>query len=403
MIFLRLIRKKLSNLIAYLYIISKIPFRNSKRINNENVLIIQWGNIGDALIDAKSIISLTEYYEKKGKIVTVTGKNEVKIALDKILEIRTLNFVILENGRLTVNSIKKTLSGLNKDGYETIIALDPWYNWPSLYIPSCLPCNESLGAFPERYSNVLKLILSGVYKNRITVPLDMPQVQRNILLIKMIGISDFQTEIAAIPPKDIKFFPHNSYIVISVDSSDTNRRWVTDNFIELVGRLLERYSYDIYLTGVNVEPDVIERYKRSFAGNDRVKITIGKLPIDEWIETIRESKFVVSLDSGAVHVAAGTGTTCFCLTGVWDGRRIMPYAVDEQMPGTKEPICVYRTDIDLSDLKCYACLQKWHFGWGNKECNAQRKSGLPCMCLSKITVDDVMSVIEKAEHDGMIC
>lgn len=399
---MELAKKVMSYLVGYLYVILRFLFRRSTKVDNGCVLIILWGNIGDVLLDAKSVISLVEYYTKKGKKVTVAGKNEIKNAFEKVLGIQTIHFFVIDNGSLTLRAIKKTLSGLEKEGYETIISLLPWYNWPSLYIPACLHCNESWGAFPRQNSRALKRILSNVYNNRIIVPLDMNQMQRNKLLMKELGILGFQTEIVPIPERKQALLSANGYIVVSVDSANTMRRWKTNKFIELIDRLLKRFPYDIYLTGVNVEPDVVELYERSFAGNDRVKITIGKLSIDEWIETIRKSEFVVSLDSGSAHVAAGTGVTCFCLTGVWEGHRIMPYAVEKQNLGTKEPICVYRTDVDVETLACYACFGKLRFGWGNKECTAQCKKRLPCLCMSKITVDDVMSAIEKAEHDGEI-
>lgn len=398
---MKLVKKVISYLIGYLYVILRFLFKGSTQVDNGCVLIILWGFFGDALINAKSVISLVEYYTKKGKKVTVVGKNEIKNAFEKVLEIQTIRFFVLDDITLTLRAIKRTLSGLEREGYEVIVSLAPWDNWPSLYIPLCLSCNESWGVFPQENKRVLKRISSKVFTNRIIVSFDMNQMQRSKLLMKKIGISDFQTGIIAIPPK-YREVRSDSYIVFSVDSSNLVRRWAPENFIELAGKLLERYPYDIYLTGVNVEPDVVEQYERSFMGNDRVKITMGKLSLDEWVETIRGSRFVVSIDSGAAHVAASTGATCFCLTGVWDGHRVMPYAVDEPTLGTKEPICVYRTDVDVEGLECYACNKK-RYGWGNEECSTLCKKKQPCLCLSKITVDDVMSVIEKAELDGEVC
>lgn len=393
---------KISRLLAYFYVLLRFLFKRSRIVENGCVLLIQWGGIGDAVLDAKSILSLNEYYLKRGKRVSVAVRNNVKNALEKILDIHTLDFIVLENDCLKVSSIKKTLSDLNETGYESIVSLSPWYNWPSLYIAACLPSNESWGVFPEHYSRIFKRILFKSYTNRIMVSIDVPRVQRNKLLMKVLGISDHKTEITAIPSRGRGDRPNNS-IVLSVDSSNPVRGWAQENFIALAGKLLKRYPYDIYLTGANVEPDAVDRYERSFAGNDRVKIMTGKLSIDEWVETIRGSRFVVSLDSGAVHVAASTGTTCFCLTGVWDGHRYMPYRVDKLNPGTKEPICVYRTDVNVEELACYDCVGKRRYGWGNKECADQCKKGQPCLCLSKITVDDVMTAIEKAKCDGVIC
>lgn len=398
---MKLIGKVISRLLTYLYVVFKILFKSTKRVENGHILIIQGGNMGDAFIDAKSILRLAEYYTAKGKNVTVAGKNEVVRTLRDILGIRTLNYAVIEGTSLTFRSIKGTLSSLEKAGYEEIVSLLPWSNWPSLYIPACLPFSESWGAFPERNKRILKRILYKAYKNRVAVPVDMHQTQRNKLLLKELGISDFQTEIISLPSNAQELPYTGDHIVLSVDSKNTARRWTAENFLRLADSLLKLYPYDIYMTGVNVEPDVLMKYERFFAGNDRVKVEIGKLTMDEWVETIRGSRFVISLDSGAAHVAASAGVVCFCLTGVWDGRRIMPYAVDRPTHGTREPICVYRTDVNVEALDCYACVGKMRYGWGNKKCSAQCKKGQPCLCLSKLTVDDVMSAIEKANCDGV--
>lgn len=385
-----------------LYVIFKGFFKKSGPVNNGRVLIIQGGNIGDALIDANSVLRLMEYYRGKGKKVTIAGKKAVISAYENILGISAIDFLVVENVTLYLKSVKQTLSGMEKGGYEVIISLLPWNNWFSLYIPACLPCNESWGVFPRKNRRIFKCFLSRFYTNGLVLSTDMHQMLRSELLIKAIGISDLQAGFIAIPPKE-RETRASSCVVLSVDSANPVRGWAPENFIELANRLLERYPYDICLTGVNVEPDALGQYARSFAENSRVSITIGKLSIDEWVETIRGSRFVVSLDSGAAHVAASAGVVCFCLTGVWDGHRFMPYPEEISVPGIIKPICVYRTDVNVEELKCYNCYGKLRIGWGNKECSAQCKRGRPCLCMSKITVDDVMSVIEKAQCDGVIC
>ena len=108
---------------------------------------------------------------------------------------------------------------------------------------------------------------------------------------------------------------------------------------------------------------------------------------------MQDSRFVVSLDSGTAHVAASLGVTCFCLTGVWDGHRVLPYVIDEMTSDTEEPICIYRKDVNIESLPCYGCFSKRHIGWGNTECNNRRKSELPCLCFESITVENVIEMI----------
>lgn len=396
------ISEVLSRSLAYLYVISKAVFERFKRVNNGHVLIIQWGNMGDVLIDAKNILCLAEYYTRAGKIVTLAGTERAKSSFENILGIHKMDFFVVKDDRLTIKSIMKTLSELEKVGYEVIISMIPWSNWPSLYIPACLPCNESWGVFHKQDNRTLKHVLSKFFKNRIEVPIDMQQAQRNKLILQEIGVTDFQTQIVDILRSNTMSVNKEDYIVLSVDSMDTTRRWPLEKFVDLANQLLEEFEFDICLTGNNVEQCALLTYERAFIGNSRVHILIGELDTGEWIETIRNSRFVVSLDSGSVHVAASVGTVCFCLTGVWDGHRILPYVIERKEDNTIEPICIYRKDVNIDELTCYGCFAKRRFGWKNEECSAQCRAGLPCLCLSKITPADVITAIRHAVEIGVI-
>ena len=68
----------------------------------------------------------------------------------------------------------------------------------------------------------------------------------------------------------------------------------------------------------------------------------------------------------------------------------MPYQIDEKDDSTMEPICIYRSDVDINEMDCYACkVYRTRIGRGNKECYSLCMNGRPCLCLGKIEVEDV--------------
>lgn len=401
-----------------------VVFYRVKKEKSNKVLIVLGGNIGDGLLNAPALKALVSHYESVGKEVYCFCIKPVKAIYKRMPELNKIKYMDEEYGiymPMTLNKtietfsdavqissemaqVRRSLSGVSFDcviGFmyrnlkATLLLLGR--RGKENYFLDPMPCGKSipfkcLRAFISRFCYM---------------EMDDEDIQKTEhikLFLQRIGIKDYETRIPYIPerPKHEKFiYPNGAdYITISVDSSVAQRRWPVESFIALINIMLEKYDYTIVLTGTNVTQEISDKYSRAFDNNSRVISYIGILTLDNWIELLRNSRFHIGVDSGPIHVAAAVGTKAFCLVGVYDGNRYFPYKMDKEVQGVSVPETIYGKDVE--SLRCRGCVSVSGIGSGNKECLDRCKQGQPCVCLEKITVDDVMFAIEKARRDGAI-
>lgn len=391
----------LSKGMGFTYASVKRLLKNKKTVNNNKILIIATGHIGNAIMDAGAMAYLSKYYQRQGKQVCFLCSNEMRNAFSLVMDLDQITFLSDKYHYVGIatyfSSVKQTLDNLKGWEFERIIvtltSCDPLVH----YVVATTPANESWGVFDDTKCEhgYFRHYFERYYTNKVMVPIDMQEAQRLKLLLEQLGCSGFQTSIQYIPVQ-MDYPERAPYITVAVDSTSTQRRWVAEKFVALVSRLLEEYPYDVYLTGNQLASDESALYDSAFGEEPRVKNYIGKTGFKEWIEMLRHGQFHIGVDSGSIHVAASVGTQAFCLSGVWDGKRCLPYQIDKRDGRTVGPICIYRSDVVIEEMPCYACqVKKTRIGRGNDECYRECMEGRPCLCLQKIEVDDVVSAIQK--------
>lgn len=398
LIFMTRITNIMSKGLGFIYSYLKCKTKKKNQIQNDKVLIIATGHIGNALVDAPAIQKLIDFYKSEKQIYLMCSK-ELWNAFALVVDLRDVIFMgdcyNYSGIRTYFAIVKKVLDSLKGYEFEKIIVT--LTNAPlAHYIVAAIPANESWGIFDDvdYKQGFFYHFFERYYTHKLFVPVDMHEAQRLKLLLKKLGCGDCCTKIQYIPVQ-MEYSECSDYITIAVDSMATQRRWVSEKFVLLINRLLELYSYDVYLTGSHETDTDIELYNSAFSDQSRVKNFIGKTSFQEWIEMLRHSRFHIGVDSGSIHVAASVGTQAFCMTGVWDGKRCFPYQIDERDDRTTEPICIYRSDVDINEMDCYACkVFRTRIGKGNNACYRECMSGRPCLCIQKIEVEDVIQKIK---------
>lgn len=380
---------------GFVYASIKRMTKKKGLIKNNQILIVATGHIGNAIIDASAIDDLIKFYKGIGKKVFLLCSDAMKAAFDLVIDLSEVEFIgenyHYEGSGTYFSVVKRTLNGFKDCEFEKIIVTLTNCDALAHYIVACVPTNESWGIFDDvkQEYGYIRHYFERYYTNKVMVPVDLQETQRLKLMLEQLGCHGHRTRISYIP-KQMEMSKLAPYITVAVDSMSTSRRWVSEKFVALVHKLLELYSYDVYLTGSHATEHEMQVYKVAFDGQPRVKNYIGKTSFKEWIELLRHSQFHIGVDSGSIHVAASVGTQSFCLTGVWDAKRVMPYQIDEKDDRTTEPICVYRSDVNINELNCYACkVYRTQTGRGNYECYSQCMKGYPCLCLERIEVEDV--------------
>lgn len=395
---MRLGGRLLSMLSGFCRIIFARIFIRRGGVANNSVLISICGNLGDFLLGANAYIALIKHYTAQGKRVCFCGPRQSRAFLQRFPGFDEVSIIECGGSLESAGAAKEAFRSFGTVEFEKIIIFGAGISWESMLLISSLRHNESWMVTHKRRlcsaSELLKQLLSGCYTNRIVVPLDMQQQQRDKLLLEKLGVRDYCTRIYPIP-KAGDCPAAQPYVTVAVDSSSSYRRWDADNFIELVRGLREAYGCGVYITGSNVSDGDMRRYEQAFQDDRFVKITVGQLDLGQWIELIRGSRLHIGLDSGSIHVAASVGTKCFCLCGVWAGHRVMPYRTDRRTPGTLEPICIYRQDTDPEKLPCYGCVELGKLGDGNAQCRAACRAGKPCQCLERITAGQVLRTVRE--------
>lgn len=146
-----------------------------------------------------------------------------------------------------------------------------------------------------------------------------------------------------------------------------HKRWPSERYALLADRLIQRYGGGIILVG-----DESERELNFGVRNDidhPVLDLTGRLEVDEMAAVLQMCDAVVGNDTGPVHLGAAVGTPTVTLFGPTSARRFAPYGE--------------RHRAMQAHIWCGPCYRR---GGPMEGCGAA--------CIQRITVGDVVSVLE---------
>lgn len=144
----------------------------------------------------------------------------------------------------------------------------------------------------------------------------------------------------------------------------TERRWETQKFAQLADYLIEQHSAKVIFTG---GPDDIDYIKESLSQmKNQAFVAAGKLSLKQFAALCERAKLIVSVDTGALHIAAASGTPVLGLYGPSNPVKWQPYgklhsyvylnfpcspcnlSLTGQVPSCPEPRCM--KEIKVKDL-----------------------------------------------------
>lgn len=96
-------------------------------------------------------------------------------------------------------------------------------------------------------------------------------------------------------------------IGIQAGSSIADRRWPASRFSELVDRLIETRDARIVLFGVKSERELAEQIVGTSKHSDRIVNLCGQTSITQLIGMLKRCQYLVTNDTGTMHIAAALG------------------------------------------------------------------------------------------------
>lgn len=184
----------------------------------------------------------------------------------------------------------------------------------------------------------------------------------------------------SIYPKEIALHKLNKqdekYIVINPNASDLRieRRWGTDNFIELINKILCDYpEKKIVLTGSREEKAYVEKIFNGIRDEHRDKVlnSAGELMLKELIHLIKGCSLMITNDSGPMHIAFALKKKTIALFG----------------PCSPEEYSTYQNvHFIYKNIYCSPCVHYFIIS----PCNGDNQ------CMKLITTDEVLQIVKKA-------
>ncbi|MDE3183033.1 MAG: glycosyltransferase family 9 protein [Bacteroidota bacterium] len=256
-------------------------------IKTDKFLLIRFSSIGDIVLTTPVIRNLrrkypeaTIHYLTKKKFATIVESNPY---LDKV--------ILLED------DFKNTIEEIKSEQYDHIIDLH--HNLRTMRIKSALP-NVPFYSFNKL--NIEKWIFTNF---KINV---MPQkhiVDRYMATVENLGVTNDGLGLDYFIPKeqeikegDIPFSHTHGYIAIAIGAAHNTKKLP----VEKLQKLVKKINYPIILLGGKEDFENGEK----IAESDGVKIynACGKFSLNESADMVRNSKLVITHDTGLMHIAA---------------------------------------------------------------------------------------------------
>jgi ADP-heptose:LPS heptosyltransferase len=110
------------------------------------------------------------------------------------------------------------------------------------------------------------------------------------------------------------------YVVVNTHGSDhlgELKHWPSPKWSALIALIVESLELPVILTGVKVNRDDIEEVRRRLPGSvrDSVYNTAGDLSLRDFLALLRMSRFLITIDSGPLHLSQCLGVPSVALFG----------------------------------------------------------------------------------------
>lgn len=133
------------------------------------------------------------------------------------------------------------------------------------------------------------------------------------------------------------------YVVVHAGGNWELKRWPAGHFVRWIGLFLEKYPMKVVLCGTNPERALSEEIASHFT-DGRVVSLCGQTSLDLLALLLKNSRLLVSNDSGPIHLAASQNVRILGLFG--------PTSVEETGPVSEAPLRILRKDVGC-EIPCY--------------------------------------------------
>jgi len=170
-----------------------------------------------------------------------------------------------------------------------------------------------------------------------------------------------------------KEWEKRDYYVLFPGASSALKQWPTEYFAEIANRIYN----ETCLTGILDGGPSEKPFAESIQELTDAPLEWAGTPLNELPKLLKHSKFLVSNDTSAVHIAVAVKTSVICILGGAYYGRFLPYPELPEKQFTLETVSY--------SMPCYGC-----YG----DCIYPLKKNEPAPCVANISVDAVWEKVK---------
>ena len=251
-----------------------------------NILVIKHGSLGDIFLSIGAIQTIRNHYPA-ARLILLTQSNYKKI----LMNLPDVDTILEDDRGFVIQSTIKLIRYIKKYKISLIIDLQnssrtQLYNFFSkIFTDTKILSARKFSTYP--------------YKQK---PLGLQHITDNHKeQLKKIGIDNYQISNLNWMIKNNKIDIEKPYVIFIPGASKIGdyKKWPS-NYFGKIANYLANKNYDIYLTGSNLDEDVI---------NEIIKICpmaknkINESKIDDFYDLCLKSSLIISNDTGPAHIA----------------------------------------------------------------------------------------------------
>lgn len=323
------------------------------------ILIIKPSSLGDVVHSLPFLYSIRRTYPNASIHWVISKGIETLLEghplIDNVIVIHKDNWKKISRLISTLAELKTLFSHLRSEKYDLVVDLQGLFR--SGIIAAATRSPVIIGFDEAREGSRI------FYTHRIKGGRDLHAVDRYLKIAEFLGCRTDIVEFPFAPSEDHDLLQRHSLTPLDYAVFIPGARWETKRWpAERFGQVAKAFDMKVVLVGGN--SDLSLAHIIQGVSPDNVISLVGRTSLPELIHILRDARFVLTNDTGPMHIAAALKRPVVALFGPTDAKRTGPYGSGNI--------------IITSDAPCSPCF---------------RKACQNTFCLTDITVDRVIDTL----------
>lgn len=325
---------KLSNpfkLIISLFIIYIIRLKKYE-ILPSTLLIIRLDVIGDYVLFRNFLKTVRNSEKYRNHKITLCGNIIWRDLAEELDSDFVDTFIWIDRRKFSNNFFHryKILKSIYIMGFET--AVDTTYSREILFGDSIIRASNaklrigSSGALDKHAKWKRNLLTDKYYTKLINTTKDnVFEFYRNKEFFEKLLDKPFKLTKPEIETDKIKYMsPSEKYVVMVPGAANEKRRWDINDFGLISSYIIRQFGFDIVLTGSESERAICGKLSKIINGENVFNVC-SAISLPELVKLIANAEFLISNETGPVHMAAAVSTPFICISNGNHFGRFNPY------------------------------------------------------------------------------